>query len=59
MPDADSASEAKTFYTHIPAHSAGKSSLKGSGSLDWGMQNRLAHVFRLASRPSLPPALFL
>ena len=46
MPEADSASEAKTFYTHISAHSAGKSSLKGSGSLDWGMQNRLAHVFR-------------
>src|SRR5579864_4757902 len=46
MPDADSASEAKTFYTHIPTCSTGKSALKGSGSLDWGMQNRLAHVFR-------------
>lgn len=46
MPDADAASEAKAFYTNIPVQGKGTSSLKGSGSLDWGMQNRLARVFR-------------
>ncbi|MBA2284734.1 MAG: 3-hydroxy-5-phosphonooxypentane-2,4-dione thiolase [Ktedonobacteraceae bacterium] len=49
MPDTDAASEAKNFYTHIPARNTGGSSLKGSGSLDWGMRNRLARVFRPSS----------
>jgi putative autoinducer-2 (AI-2) aldolase len=48
MPDADAAGEAKTFYTAIPVQSGG-SFLKGSSSLDWGMQNRLARVFRHAT----------
>lgn len=46
MPDADAASEAKKFYIDIPPRSAGSSFLKGSSSLDWGMRNRLARVFR-------------
>ena len=46
MPEADSTSEAKNFYTHIPQQVAGDFYLKGSGALDWGMQNRLSQVFR-------------
>ena len=57
MPDADAASEAKTFYTNIPVHGTGASSLKGSGSLDWGMQNRLARVFRPSTRRTVMLAI--
>lgn len=46
MPEADSASEAKNFYTGIPQRATGNFHLKGSGALDWGMQNRLSRVFR-------------
>lgn len=46
MPEADSTSEAKNFYTHIPQQATGNFHLKGSGALDWGMQNRLSRVFR-------------
>ena len=46
MPEADSTSEAKNFYTDIPQRATGNFHLKGSGALDWGMQNRLSHVFR-------------
>jgi putative autoinducer-2 (AI-2) aldolase len=49
MPDAEAASEAKNFYADIPVRAAGAFHLKGSGSLDWGMQNRLARVFRPSS----------
>src|SRR5216684_3277301 len=44
MPEADTR-EDKRFYEDIPAPSTGWF-LKGSSSYDWGMQNRLAHVFR-------------
>jgi 3-hydroxy-5-phosphonooxypentane-2,4-dione thiolase len=37
--------EAKNFHTDIPAPNHGFF-LKGSASLDWGMSNRLARVFR-------------
>ena len=49
MPEADSTSEAKNFYTNIPQRATGNFHLKGSGALDWGMQNRLSHVFRPSS----------
>src|SRR3989454_1368570 len=43
MPEADG--DAKNFYTDVPQANDGFF-LKGSGSLDWGMSNRLARVFR-------------
>jgi 3-hydroxy-5-phosphonooxypentane-2,4-dione thiolase len=43
MPEADG--EAKNFHTDIPQRPPGFF-LKGSGSLDWGMSNRLARIFR-------------
>ena len=43
MPEADG--DAKNFHTDVPPPSLGFF-LKGSGSLDWGMSNRLARVFR-------------
>src|SRR5207244_6180400 len=43
MPERDG--DAKNFYADVPAPSQGFF-LKGSGSLDWGMSNRLARVFR-------------
>ncbi len=49
MPDVEGANDAKNFYADIPARTSGKLPLKGSGSLDWGMQNRLSHVFRPSS----------
>jgi putative autoinducer-2 (AI-2) aldolase len=44
MPEAD-AIEAKQFRPEIPARNPAYS-LKGSGAYDWGMQSRLARVFR-------------
>src|SRR2546425_11093064 len=46
MPEPDG--DAKNFYPDVPPPSQGFF-LKGSGSLDWGMSNRLARVFRPAS----------
>ena len=43
MPEADG--EAKNFHTDVPPPRDGFF-LKGSGSLDWGMSNRLARIFR-------------
>jgi 3-hydroxy-5-phosphonooxypentane-2,4-dione thiolase len=43
MPEPDG--EAKNFSADVPPRTAGFF-LKGSGSLDWGMSNRLSHVFR-------------
>src|SRR5712691_9914367 len=43
MPEPDG--DAKNFYPDVPPPSQGLF-LKGSGSLDWGMSNRLARVFR-------------
>ena len=43
MPEADG--DAKNFHTDVPPPSHGFF-LKGSGSLDWGMSNRLARIFR-------------
>ena len=43
MPEADG--DAKNFHTDVPPPSHGFF-LKGSDSLDWGMSNRLARIFR-------------
>src|SRR2546422_2905692 len=43
MPEADG--EGKNFFAGVPPPDQGFF-LKGSGSLDWGMSNRLARVFR-------------
>ena len=48
MPEFDAEKESKHFYADIPAKHE-PFFLKGAGALDWGMQNRLARVFRPAS----------
>ncbi len=48
MPDVDGSSEQKEFYLDIPAKNRAFF-LKGSGALDWGIQNRLARIFNPAS----------
>ncbi|MCY3777490.1 MAG: 3-hydroxy-5-phosphonooxypentane-2,4-dione thiolase [Candidatus Aminicenantes bacterium] len=48
MPDADQPGEAKRFYRDVPATNK-PFFLKGSNSLDWGMQNRLSRIFNPAS----------
>ena len=46
MPEADAGkpSKDKNYYEHIPMTNPGFS-LRGAGSLDWGMTNRLARIF--------------
>jgi putative autoinducer-2 (AI-2) aldolase len=44
MPEQDT-NEAKRFYEEVPQRNAAFF-LKGSGAYDWGMQNRLARIFR-------------
>jgi putative autoinducer-2 (AI-2) aldolase len=44
MPDVEDIKEAKKYFTDIPQKTDGFF-LKGSGSLDWGMKNRLARIF--------------
>jgi 3-hydroxy-5-phosphonooxypentane-2,4-dione thiolase len=48
MPDVDAITEEKEFSVNIPQESE-RFFLKGSGSLDWGMKNRLARIFSPAS----------
>jgi putative autoinducer-2 (AI-2) aldolase len=48
MPDIDSLKESKNYYLDIPARNE-PFFLKGSGALDWGMQNRLSQIFRAES----------
>jgi len=45
MPDTDAVKEAKKFYEDVPVKTPGFF-LKGAGSLDWGMKNRMARIFR-------------
>jgi putative autoinducer-2 (AI-2) aldolase len=45
MPDTDNRSEGSRFFPSV-AHRSQPYSLKGSGALDWGMQSRLAQIFR-------------
>ena len=44
MPEVD-AKETKEYYLDIPQKNEAFF-LKGSGALDWGMQNRLSRIFR-------------
>lgn len=44
MPEADS-TETKQFHEDVPQRNEAFF-LKGAGAYDWGMQNRLAHIFR-------------
>ncbi|MFH1945642.1 MAG: 3-hydroxy-5-phosphonooxypentane-2,4-dione thiolase LsrF, partial [Acidobacteriota bacterium] len=44
MADLDGLKEAKNYSTDIP-QKTGAFFLKGSGSLDWGMKNRLSRIF--------------
>ncbi len=44
MADTDAVKEAKKFYEDVPMQTPGFF-LKGAGSLDWGMKNRLARIF--------------
>ncbi|HVA01263.1 MAG TPA: 3-hydroxy-5-phosphonooxypentane-2,4-dione thiolase [Terriglobia bacterium] len=48
MADLEGKSEAKNFYPEIPPKREAFF-LKGSGALDWGMQNRLSRIFQPAS----------
>jgi 3-hydroxy-5-phosphonooxypentane-2,4-dione thiolase len=45
MADTDSLKEAKQFHENIPMQTPGFF-LRGAGSLDWGMKNRLARIFK-------------
>jgi len=45
MADVDNLKETKDFYLDIPARQSAFF-LKGAAALDWGMQNRLARIFR-------------
>jgi len=44
MPEQDNSKKEKNYYTDIPMQTPGFF-LKGAGSLDWGMKNRLARIF--------------
>ena len=44
MPDPEAAKEGKKFFENVPVKTTGFF-LKGSGSLGWGMKNRLARIF--------------
>jgi putative autoinducer-2 (AI-2) aldolase len=48
MADTDNLKDTKDYYFDVPAK-AGSFHVKGASSLDWGMQNRLARVFRPGS----------
>lgn len=48
MADLEGTKETKEFYLDIPAKNV-PFFLKGSGALDWGIQNRLARIFRAES----------
>jgi putative autoinducer-2 (AI-2) aldolase len=45
MADLDNVKESKNYYLDIPQRNQAFF-VKGSGALDWGMQNRLARIFR-------------
>jgi len=44
MPEADAGKEGKKFYEDVEMETQGFF-LKGAGSLDWGMKNRLSRIF--------------
>ena len=48
MPDMESVEQSKDYFLDVP-QKADSFFLKGSNSLGWGMENRLAHIFDPAS----------
>ena len=44
MPEVDASKKEKKYYENIPQETPGFF-LKGAGSLDWGMKNRLSRIF--------------
>ena len=44
MPEVDTSQKQKQYYEDVPATTPGFH-VKGAGSLDWGMKNRLARIF--------------
>lgn len=48
MPEADVSKKEKQYFTDVPQKSEGFF-LKGAGSLDWGMKNRLSRIFNPAT----------
>ena len=48
MADTDAVTETKKFYEDVPMKTPGFF-LKGAGSLDWGMKNRLSRIFNPAT----------
>jgi len=56
MPDIDSVKESKNYHLDIPQKNQAFF-VKGSGALDWGMQNRLARIFRPESGRTLMLAI--
>ena len=48
MPEKDSAKGEKKYYEDVPMKTEGFF-LKGAGSLDWGMKNRLSRIFNPAT----------
>ncbi len=48
MADTDNLKDTKEYFLDIPVKAA-QSNVRGANALDWGMQNRLARIFRPAS----------
>ena len=48
MADMDNLKDTKDYHLDTPA-TTGSFHVKGAGALDWGMQNRMARVFRPGS----------
>jgi putative autoinducer-2 (AI-2) aldolase len=56
MADNDELSGGARFQSQVPAQPQ-VNSLKGAGALDWGMQSRLARVFRPATNRTVMLAI--
>ena len=56
MPEADASRKKKQYFEDVPMATPGFF-LKGSGSLDWGMKNRLARIFNPATGRTLMLAI--
>lgn len=56
MPEIDSSKKEKNYYTDVPQETPGFF-LKGAGSLDWGMKNRLSRIFNPESGRTLMLAI--
>jgi 3-hydroxy-5-phosphonooxypentane-2,4-dione thiolase len=56
MPDVDVVKDSKQFYLDVPVETPGFH-VKGAGSLDWGMKNRLSRIFNAESGKTLMLAI--